>query len=168
LKNSTLKWCGDRPRSGRKGEIPCSCNLALGGASWYLCFRGLSASTALQEWGMTPLRPPRGHPRTISVLNFSKNGHPRSKIGKRVVGSPEQDLLRGSATRPGPARVAFPTHSRSVWYPTHSRKILCVVHLNFRKSLIEIPRNGYGTMRAAAVTWQSPISPEMFLQMGLW
>ena len=50
-------------------------------------------------------------------------------------------------------RVAFPTHSRSVWDTTHSRKILCVVHLNFRKSLTEIPRNGCGTMRAAAVTW---------------
>jgi len=41
------------------------------------------------------------------------------------------------------------------------------VHLNFRKSLTEIPRNGCGTMRAAAVTWQSPISPQMFLQTGL-
>jgi len=63
--------------------------------------------------------------------------------------------------------VAFPTHSRSVWYPTHSRNFLCVVHLNFRKSLTAIPRNGCGTMRAAAVTWQSPISPKMFLQTGL-
>jgi len=34
-------------------------------------------------------------PRTISMLNFSKNGHPRSKIGKRVGGSPKQDLLGG-------------------------------------------------------------------------
>jgi len=57
------------------------------------------------------------------------------------------------------SRVAFPTHSRSVWDTTHSRKFSCVVHLNFRKSLTEIPRNGCGTMRAAAVTWQSPISP---------
>ena len=64
-------------------------------------------------------------------------------------------------------RVAFPTHSRSVWYPTHSQILLCVVHLNFRKSLTEIPRNGCGTMRAAAVTWQSPISPQMFLQTVL-
>ena len=39
-------------------------------------------------------------------------------------------------------RVAFPTHSRSVWDTTHPRKLLCVVHLNFRKSLTEIPRNG--------------------------
>ena len=51
-------------------------------------------------------------------------------------------------------RVAFPTH-----YTTHTR-FLCVVHLNFRKSLTEIPRNGCGTMRAAAITWQSPISPD--------
>jgi len=53
-KKSTLSltWCGDRPLSGRKGVIPCSCNLALGGASWYLCVRGLSASTALQAWGL--------------------------------------------------------------------------------------------------------------------
>jgi len=60
----------------------------------------------------------------------------------------------------GHVRVAFPTHSRSVWDTTHSRNFLCVVHLNFRKSLTEIPRNGCGTMRAAAVTWQSPISPD--------
>jgi len=33
-------------------------------------------------------------------------------------------------------RVAFPIHSRSVWDNTHSRKILCVVHLNFRKSFV--------------------------------
>jgi len=57
-------------------------------------------------------------------------------------------------------RVAFPTDSKSVWNTTHSRKNLCVVHLNFRKSLTEIPRNGCGTMRAAAVTWQYPISPD--------
>ena len=36
LKNSTLKWCGDRPRGGRKGVIPGLRKLALGGASWYL------------------------------------------------------------------------------------------------------------------------------------
>ena len=40
-------------------------------------------------------------PRTISMLIFSKHSHPRSKIGKRVGGSPKQDLLRGSATRGG-------------------------------------------------------------------
>ena len=33
------------------------------------------------------------------VWNFSKNGHPQSKIGKLVGGSRKQDLLRGSATR---------------------------------------------------------------------
>ena len=64
-------------------------------------------------------------------------------------------------------RVAFPTHSRSVWYPTHSQIFLREVHLNFPNSLKEIARNGCGTMRAAAVTWQSPISPLMFLQTGL-
>ena len=38
FKNSALKWCGDRPRGGRKGVIPGLCKLlALGGASWYLC-----------------------------------------------------------------------------------------------------------------------------------
>jgi len=47
------------------------------------------------------------------------------------------------------------------------KKNFVVVHLNFRKSLTEIPRNGCGTMWAAAVTWQSPISPQMFLQTGL-
>ena len=52
LKNSTLKWFGERPRGGIKGVIPCSCNLALEGASWYLCVRGLSVSTALQERGL--------------------------------------------------------------------------------------------------------------------
>jgi len=36
-KNSTLKWCGDRPRGGLKGVIPGLRKLALGGASWYLC-----------------------------------------------------------------------------------------------------------------------------------
>jgi len=51
-KDLTLKWCKNRPRGGSKGVIPCSCNLALGGASWYLCVPGLSASTALQEWGL--------------------------------------------------------------------------------------------------------------------
>ena len=45
-------------------------------------------------------------------------------------------------------------------YIPHTHKILCVVNLNFRKSLTEIPRNGCRTMRAAAVTWQSPISPD--------
>ena len=38
LKNSTLIWCGDRPRGGSKGVIPCFRKLAFGGASWYLCF----------------------------------------------------------------------------------------------------------------------------------
>ena len=38
--------------------IPCSCNLALGGAGWYLCVRGLSASTALQELGLARGCPP--------------------------------------------------------------------------------------------------------------
>jgi len=55
---------------------------------------------------------------------------------------------------------ALRTHSKSVWDTTHSRNFLCVVHLNFRKSLTEIPKNGSGTMRAAAVTWQNPISPD--------
>jgi len=45
------------------------------------------------------------------------------------------------------------THS---WVDHNSEKI-CV---NFRKSLTEIPRNGCGTMWAAAVTWKYPISPD--------
>ena len=49
-KKINTEMCGDRPRGGSKGVIPCSCNLALGGARWYLCFEGLSARTALQEW----------------------------------------------------------------------------------------------------------------------
>jgi len=57
-KNSTLKWCGDRPCGSSKGVIPCSCNLALGGVSWYLCVLGLSACTALQEWGLARGCPP--------------------------------------------------------------------------------------------------------------
>jgi len=57
------------------------------------------------------------------------------------------------------ARFVSHTLKECVGYHT-SRKILCVVHLNFRKSLTEIPKNGCGTMRAAAVTWQSPISPD--------
>ena len=36
-KNSTLKRCGDRPRGGSMGVIPCFRKLALGGAIWYLC-----------------------------------------------------------------------------------------------------------------------------------
>jgi len=39
---------------------------------------------------------------------------------------------------------------------THEK--FCV--LNFRKSLTEILRHGCGTMRAAAVTWKNPISPD--------
>ena len=65
-----------------------------------------------------------------------------------------------------PARCVSHTLKECVGYHTLT-KILCVVHLNFRNSLTEIPRNGCGTMRAAAVTWQSPISPQMFLQTGL-
>jgi len=42
-------------------------------------------------------------------------------------------------------------------HTTHSRKILC---MNFRRLITEILRNGYGTMRAAAVTWQYAISPD--------
>jgi len=41
-KNPTLKWCGNRPRGGSKGVIPCFCNLALAGPSLYLCVLGLS------------------------------------------------------------------------------------------------------------------------------
>ena len=33
-----LKWYGDRPRDGSKGVIPYFRKVALGGASWYLCF----------------------------------------------------------------------------------------------------------------------------------
>jgi len=68
-KNSTLKWCGDRPRGGNKGVIPCSCNLALGGASWYLCLLGLSASTALQEWGLARGCPPRLRRRRLPAVS---------------------------------------------------------------------------------------------------
>jgi len=58
-----------------------------------------------------------------------------------------------------PARCVSHTLKECVVYYT-KRKFLCVVHLNFRKSLTEIPRNGCETMRAAAVTWQYPISPD--------
>jgi len=59
LRNSTLKWFVERPRGGSKGVIPCSCNLALGGANWYLYIRGLSVSTTLQERGPVCGYPPR-------------------------------------------------------------------------------------------------------------
>ena len=68
------------------------------------------------------------------------------------------------------ARCVSQTLKECVGYHTHEIFcVWCVVQptVNFRKSLIEIPRNGCGTMRAAAVTWQSPISPQMFLQTGL-
>jgi len=73
---------GDRPRSGRKGVIPCSCNLALGGASWYSCVRGLSASTALQEWGLARGCPPCLRRRRLPAV--SKIGEvPRFNIQTR-------------------------------------------------------------------------------------
>jgi hypothetical protein len=64
--------------------------------------------------------------------------------------------------------LRFP-HTQCVWDTTVTKFFVCgtLSNLNFRKSLTEIPRNGCGTMRAAAVTWQSPISPQMFLQTGL-
>ena len=57
LKKFNTEMCGDRPRGGSKGVIPCFRKLALGGASWYLCVLGLSASTALQEWDSCPWLP---------------------------------------------------------------------------------------------------------------
>jgi len=51
----------------------------------------------VQEW--LPYYRVAVDPRTISVWILSKNGHPRSKIGKSVGGSPKQDLLRGLGTR---------------------------------------------------------------------
>ena len=41
-------------------------------------------------------------------------------------------------------RVAFPTHSRSVWDTTISRKILCVVNLNFGNSSLKFREMGVG------------------------
>jgi len=61
-------------------------------------------------------------------------------------------LSRTSALR-------FPHTPKSVWDTTHSRIFLCVLHLNFRKSLTEIPRNGCGTMQAAAVTCRTQSPP---------
>ena len=52
-----------------------------------------------------------------------------------TVGYPKINWIQFSSLR-----VAFPTHSRSVWDTTYSRNFLCVVHLNFRKSLTEIEK----------------------------
>jgi len=52
-----------------KGVIPCSCNLALGGASWYLCVLGLYATTAFQEWGLARGCPPRLRRRRLPAVS---------------------------------------------------------------------------------------------------
>jgi len=74
-KNSTLKWCGDQLRGDRKGVIPRLRKLALGGASWYLCVRGLSVNTALRSQGLARGCPPRLRRRRIPAT---------SKIGEGI------------------------------------------------------------------------------------
>ena len=77
------------------GQVPASATLCL-----QTGLKSISTASLLQalvcrsrEWH--PYYSRLVDPRTISVLNF----HPRSKIGKKVKGSPKQDLLRGLATR---------------------------------------------------------------------
>ena len=76
LKKFNTEMCGDRPRGGSKGVIPCFRKLALGGASWYLCVLGLSASTALEEWGLARGCAPRLRRRRLPAA---------SKIGEGIL-----------------------------------------------------------------------------------
>jgi len=92
LKNSTLKRCWDRPRGGSKGVIPCFRKLALGGASWYLCFWGLSVSTALRKWGLDRGFPPRLRRRRIPAV---------PKIGEGSLGRSYPDFFPASRLRFG-------------------------------------------------------------------
>jgi len=65
--------------------------------------------------------------------------------------------LSAISRRISPARCVFHTLKECVGYHTLTEIFVCGT-LNFRKSLTEIPRNGCGTMRAAAVS-DSPQSP---------
>ena len=82
LRKSTLKWCGERPRGGRKGGTHRSRNWALGGAIQTRQYQVAPASTRLRERGMPPLWPPRGRSTLHFSVDFLKNSPPPTKSGK--------------------------------------------------------------------------------------
>ena len=82
--------------------LPGSCNLALGGASWYLCVRGLSC-TALKEWGLA-----RGCP----TCHRRRRLPAASKIGEGIL--PRFDIQTRGWTKGGqcsPHSRKFSSHT---------------------------------------------------------
>jgi len=88
LKKSTLKWCGDRPHGGSKGQVPASATLYL-----QTDLKNTSTSSLLQALvcGSRDL--------SLTTAVRSIPAPFQWQIVKRVGGSAEQDLLRNSATR---------------------------------------------------------------------
>jgi len=84
---------------------------AAGGLAWRRCAKNMHDPNGLLD---THLASPRA-PASIAAVSL-----------KGILSEASLALSQ---------RVVVPTHSKSVWDTTQSRKILCVVHLNFRKSL---------------------------------
>jgi len=98
LEKSTKKWCGERPRGGRKlGPAPAIGHLEERAGTDV--FESLLQEPDCWSWKCLPYGRRTVAPRTISVLIFLKNSPPPIKIECLVTCSPLQILVKGSATR---------------------------------------------------------------------